>query len=222
MSILKHIVWLIVTAFFISSCATYSRKETECNLAKTEVNPVWDTEKLDEAFQFACDMGTNNLIVVTNGEIVKSMGELDKPLRLHSARKALLSAIVGQHVGTGPNQINLESTLAELGINDKPIPLTPLQQQAKVLHLIKSTSGINHPAAAEGGLMERDKNKRLGQKPNPPGIVWAFPACRTCRGRCRPENRPHFYVKTFVRWWVQQCDTGLDNPLFWADHAVVS
>jgi CubicO group peptidase (beta-lactamase class C family) len=86
----------------------------------------------------------------------------------------LLSAIVGQHVGTGPNQINLESTLAELGINDKPIPLTPLQQQAKVLHLIKSTSGINHPAAAEGGLMERDKDKRLGHKPNPPGTVWAY------------------------------------------------
>jgi len=174
MRTLKHIVWLIATAFIINGCATYSRNESECNLAKTEVNPVWDTEKLDEAFQFACDMGTNNLMVVTNGELVKSMGELDKPLRLHSARKALLSAIVGQHVGTGTNQINLESTLAELGINDKPIPLTPVQQQAKVLHLIKSTSGINHPAAAEGGLMERDKNKRLGQKPNSPGIVWAY------------------------------------------------
>jgi CubicO group peptidase (beta-lactamase class C family) len=100
--------------------------------------------------------------------------ELDKPLHLHSVRKALLSAIVGQHVGTGPNQINLESTLAELGINDKPNPLTPLQQQAKVLHLIKSTSGINHSAAAEGGLMERDKDKRLGNKPNLPGTVWAY------------------------------------------------
>ena len=126
MSILKHIVWLIVTAFISSSCATYSRNEAECNLAKTEDNPVWDAEKLDEAFKFACKLGSNNLIVATNGDVVKSMGELNKPLRLHSARKALLSAIVGQHVGTGPNQINLESTLAELGINDKPNPLTPL------------------------------------------------------------------------------------------------
>jgi CubicO group peptidase (beta-lactamase class C family) len=131
-------------------------------------------KKLDEAFKFACDLGSNNLIVVTNGEVVKSMGELDKPLHLHSVRKALLSAIVGQHVGMEPNQINLESTLAELGINDEPRPLTPFQQQAKVLHLIKSTSGINHPAAAEGGLMERDKNIRLGHKPNPPGTVWAY------------------------------------------------
>jgi len=174
MRVYKHIVGLIATAFIINSCATYSRNETECNLARTEVNPVWDAEKLDEAFQFACELGSTSLIVATNGEIVKSMGELDKPLYLHSVRKALLSAIVGQYVGTDPNQINLESTLAELKINDKPIPLTPLQQQTKVLHLIKSISGINHPAAGEAGLMEKEKDKRLGQKPNPPGTVWAY------------------------------------------------
>jgi hypothetical protein len=174
MGVFKHVVWLIAAAFIINGCATYYMKETECNLTKTKANPMWDAEKLDEAFQFACELGSTSLIVATNGEIVKSMGELDKPLYLHSVRKALLSAIVGQHVGTGPNKINLESTLAELGINDKPKPLTPLQQQAKVLHLIKSTSGINHPAAAEGGLMEGDKDKRLGHKPNPPGTVWAY------------------------------------------------
>ncbi|MBW1943668.1 MAG: serine hydrolase [Deltaproteobacteria bacterium] len=174
MRILKHVVWLIATAFIINGCATYCRNETECNLARTEANPVWDAEKLDEAFQFACELGSTSLIVATNGEVVRSMGELDKPLFLHSVRKAVLSAIVGQHVGTGPNQINLESTLAELKINDKPIPLTPLQQQTKVLHLIKSISGINHPAAGEAGLMEKEKDKRLGHKPNPPGTVWAY------------------------------------------------
>ena len=174
MRIFKQVVWLIATAIIINGCATHYMKETECNLTKTKVNPMWDAEKLDEAFQFACELGSTSLIVATDGEIIKSMGELDKPLYLHSVRKALLSAIVGQHVGTGPNKINLESTLAELGINDKPTPLAPLQQQAKVLHLIKSTSGINHPAAAEGGLMERDKDKRLGHKPNSPGTVWAY------------------------------------------------
>lgn len=174
MRILKHIVWLITTAFIINGCAIDSRNETECNLVRSEVNPVWDAKKLDEAFLFACDLGSKNLIVATNGEVVKSMGELDKPLRLFSVRKALLSAMVGQHLGTGPNQVNLDTTLAELGINDNPIPLTPLQQQAKVLYLIKSTSGINHPAAAESGLLEGDKDKRLGHKPNPPGTVWAY------------------------------------------------
>ena len=182
MRILKYVVWIVATSsiiviatvFIIIYWGTYSRNAIECNITRIEVSPVWDAEKLDEAFQFGCEMGSTSLIVVTNGEVVKSMGELDKPLFLHSVRKALLSAIVGQHVGTGPNQINIESTLEELEINDKPIPLTPLQQQAKVLHLIKSISGINHPAAAEGGLMEEEKNKRLGREPNPPGTVWAY------------------------------------------------
>jgi hypothetical protein len=115
MRIFKHVVWLIATALIINGCATYYMNETECNLTKSKVNPMWDAEKLDEAFQFACELGSTSLIVATNGEIVKSMGELGKPLYLHSVRKALLSAIVGQHVGTGPNKINLESTLAELG-----------------------------------------------------------------------------------------------------------
>jgi hypothetical protein len=76
--ILKHVVWLLATAFIISGCATYSRNETECNLARTEVNPVWNAEKLDEAFQFACELGSMNLIVATNGEVVKSI-QYEKP-----------------------------------------------------------------------------------------------------------------------------------------------
>ena len=63
---------------------------------------------------------------------------------------------------------------AELNINDKPNPLTSQQQLAKVLHLIKSISGINHAAAAEAGLMEAEKDRRLGHEPNPPGTVWAY------------------------------------------------
>ena len=73
-----------------------------------------------------------------------------------------------------PNQINLNSTLAELYINDSPNSLTELQQQATVLHLIKSISGINHKAAGEGGTMQPEKDRRLGHKPNPPGTIWAY------------------------------------------------
>ena len=61
----------------------------------------------------------------------------------------LLGALVGQHLGSGPGQIDLDATLAQLGIDDRPHPLTALQQQATVLHLIKSVSGINHAAAGE-------------------------------------------------------------------------
>jgi CubicO group peptidase (beta-lactamase class C family) len=173
MKIFFKFVWpFLLTLLFVGCTSIYDKKE--CILSQTKPTSAWDAQTLDEAFQLACNLGTTTLLVVTNGKIVKSLGELDKPLRVHSVRKALLSALVGQHVGKGPNQINLDSTLAELNLNDKPNPLTPLQQQAKVLHLIKSISGINHHAAAEGGLLQAEKDKRLGHEPNPPGTVWAY------------------------------------------------
>jgi CubicO group peptidase (beta-lactamase class C family) len=173
MKILRSGVGFVFATFLLLSCAsTYETRK--CVFSATESIPAWNEQKLDEAFQLACDLGTTTLMVVTNGDVVKSLGDLETPLYTHSARKALLNALVGQHLGTGPKQINLESTLAELNINDEPNPLTPLQQQAKVLHLIKSVSGINHEAAAEGGLFKKEKDKRLGHKPNPPGTIWVY------------------------------------------------
>ena len=173
MKIIRTLIWLILTILFLFGCASvYERKP--CIFSETKTGAVWDEQKLDNAFQFACESGTSTLMIVTDGKIVKSLGDLDEPLRVHSVRKALLSAIVGQHIGKKPGQINLNSTLAELDINDNPNPLTSKQQQAKVLHLIKSLSGINHAAAGEAGLMEAEKDRRLGHEPNPPGTVWAY------------------------------------------------
>ncbi|MBW2157894.1 MAG: serine hydrolase [Deltaproteobacteria bacterium] len=167
------ILAMVLGAALLSGCGP-KRNTTPCPLTPAETTSGWDVRNLDDAFQFACELGTTTLIVATNGEVVRSMGDLATPHRVHSVRKALLSALVGQHMGMGPMQINLESTLAELGIDDEPHPLTRQLKEAKVLHLIKSVSGINHAAAAEGGLMQKEKDRRLGQAPNIPGTKWAY------------------------------------------------
>jgi len=163
----------ILGAMFLSGCGAV-QNSTPCPLSPPKTTIGWDLRKLEEAFQFACELGTTTLIIATKGEVVHSMGDVATPHHVHSVRKALLNALVGQHIGTGPKQINLESTLAELGIDDEPHPLNELQKETKVLHLIKSVSGINHTAAAEGGLMQKDKDRRLGQAPNIPGTKWAY------------------------------------------------
>jgi len=163
----------ILGAALLSGCGTV-QNTTPCPLAPAEATAGWDVRKLDEAFRFACKLGTTTLIVAADGEVVRSMGDVAVPRRVHSVRKALLSALIGQHIGSGSKQINLERTLVELGIDDEPHPLNELQKTAKVLHLIRSVSGINHAAAAEGGLMQKDKDRRLGQAPNIPGTKWAY------------------------------------------------
>ena len=115
MKIVHTPVWLVLSILLLFGCASvYERKP--CIFSETKTGAGWDERKLDEAFQLACESGTATLMIITNGKVVKSMGELDVPLRVHSVRKALLSAIVGQHIGKGPGQINLNSTLAELNL----------------------------------------------------------------------------------------------------------
>ncbi|WP_394689620.1 serine hydrolase domain-containing protein [Hoeflea sp.] len=133
----------------------------------------WKPEALDAVFAYAATLSTDSMMIVTSGQLVAGFGDLSRPYNVHSIRKALLSAVVGQHVGAAPAQIHLEATLKQLGIDDTPQPLTDIQKTATVEHLLASRSGINHPAAAEAGLTS-DKDSRLGNGDNQPGTLWAY------------------------------------------------
>jgi CubicO group peptidase (beta-lactamase class C family) len=165
----RSAAWAAALGFGLNAMdSTSSRAETPAP------EPLgWTAAGLDRAFDYAKSLPTASLAIVTDGIVVRSMGDLTRRYDVHSVRKALLSAVVGQHLGPGPRQIDLDATLADLGIDDQPGPLTPKQRQAKVLHLIKSISGINHPAAAAAG-QQRDLDKRLGRNENVPGTIWAY------------------------------------------------
>lgn len=133
----------------------------------------WDPVRLDEVFAYAASLSTDSLMIITEGQILGAFGDIRARYHVHSIRKAFISALVGQHIGSGPGRIGLDATLQELGIDDSPNPLTPLQKTASVRHLLKSLSGINHAAAADAGLTA-EKDRRLGKKENEPGKVWAY------------------------------------------------
>ncbi|MGI9451778.1 MAG: serine hydrolase domain-containing protein [Geminicoccaceae bacterium] len=141
--------------------------------AETTERLGWKPSGLDAIFDHAASLSTDTLMIITDGEIVGMFGDIDKRYHTHSIRKAFLSSLIGQHVGPGEKQMRLDETLEELGIDDSPIPLTPLQKTATVLDLLKSISGINHPAAAEEGLLA-EKHRRLGDGENSPGTIWAY------------------------------------------------
>jgi len=135
---------------------------------------VWDVSKFDIIKQYLNEIGTSSFLLVTGDSTFLSYGNVEIPYNVHSIRKSLLSAIVGQHIGIGPHTINLESTLEDLGISDYPYPLTRSQQKAKVIHLIKSVSGINHTAAGEFEGWQSEKDNVMGTMPNEPGTIWAY------------------------------------------------
>ena len=122
----------------------------------------WSSEKLQQAREYYDTIDSAAVMVVYDGTVLAAWGEVDRRFPCHSVRKSLLSALYGIHVGNG--NIDLKKTLAELGIDDKP-PLTDAEKQACVGDLLKSRSGVFHPAAYETAKMKKNRPPRGSHKP---------------------------------------------------------
>ncbi|MCJ2089424.1 beta-lactamase family protein [Methylobacterium sp. E-005] len=108
-------------------------------------------------------------LILQGGLLVADWGDSARKVNVASVRKSLLSALYGIPVAAG--RIRLTSTLAELGIDDLPPGLTPLEQRATVRDLLMARSGIYHPAASETADMRR---KRPPRGSHAPGSFWYY------------------------------------------------
>lgn len=61
----------------------------------------WSAERLAQAQSFSRQIGSTAVVVVQHGAIVASWGDTDTNLLLNSARKSLLSALIGIAVAHG-------------------------------------------------------------------------------------------------------------------------
>lgn len=124
-------------------------------------------------------IGSAAFMALYDGQVFVSWGAVTRKYQLHSIRKPLLGALYGIAVGRG--QIDTGATLADLGIDDIPPSLTTEEQQARVIHLLKSQSGVYHEAAAETEDMAAQRPARGS---HPPGTFfwynnWDFNALGT-------------------------------------------
>lgn len=127
----------------------------------------WSSEKLQQAREYYDTLDSAAVMVVYDGAVLAAWGDVDRRFPCHSVRKSLLSALYGVHVGNG--NIHLKKTLAELDIDDNP-PLTDAEKQASIGELLKSRSGVYHPAAYETAKMK--KNRPPGGSHKPGEIFW--------------------------------------------------
>jgi CubicO group peptidase (beta-lactamase class C family) len=90
-------------------------------------------------------------------------GDVASPVNVASIRKTLLSALYGRCVDAG--EISLGATLAELGIDDSPPSLSPLEKQATVADLLRLRSGVYHPANYETPGAKAERPERGSHQP---------------------------------------------------------
>lgn len=98
------------------------------------------------AHAYAGEIGTDAYILMIDGEVIDSYGDLDAPYRLHSVRKSLLGLLYG--IAEARGEADLDATLGELGISDYS-PLSRTEASARVIDLLASRSGVHRSAVHE-------------------------------------------------------------------------
>ena len=113
----------------------------------------WSPTGLAVVDAIADEIGTAALMVVEGGDVVHERGAVTHRYMCHSIRKSLLSALFGISVAEG--QIDLSSTLAALGIDDKE-GLTDRERLASVNSLLMARSGVFPPDGVRIGRHDSD------------------------------------------------------------------
>jgi CubicO group peptidase (beta-lactamase class C family) len=129
----------------------------------------WDVEKLAEARGTARGAGSTAMMVIHRGRVVTSYGRPERISVVASVRKSLLSALYGIHVAAGT--IDTSTTLAELGIDDWEPALTAEEKRATIGDLLRSRSGIYHPAAS---TTDWERSQKPPRGSHTPGTYWSY------------------------------------------------
>jgi CubicO group peptidase (beta-lactamase class C family) len=109
-----------------------------------------------------------SVMAVHGDEVIAAFGDTAHKVNVRSVRKSLLSALYGVLIAEG--RISLASTLAELGVDDRP-SLTKTEQRATVRDLLMARSGVYHQAAYETSDMQ---TKRPDRGSHAPGEFWYY------------------------------------------------
>lgn len=120
-----------------------------------------------EVDTFVRTLDTTGLVVVKGGRIAYEYGDITQTSYLASARKSVLSMLYGRYVADGT--IRLEATLRDIGVSDVG-GLLPIEERAKVIHLITARSGVYHVASNDGDSLEYAPARGSQE----PGRYWLY------------------------------------------------
>jgi CubicO group peptidase (beta-lactamase class C family) len=129
----------------------------------------WSPQGLAAVKAFADHVGSTAGMIVQHGVIVDEWGDTEAKTPLFSVRKSLMSALIG--IAVARHQIDLNDTLAQLGIDDNAPALTPIEQRATVRDLLEARSGVYHPTVYETPWMQKIKPPRGSHAP---GEFWCY------------------------------------------------
>lgn len=123
----------------------------------------YSSKMLAELREFLASSDSDSLLLLHDGKVFFEWGDIRKKILVHSMRKALLNSLYG--IAVARRQIDIDRTLAELGVDDLPPRLSDAEKQATLRDVLMSRSGVYHPAAAEAESMIAARPERGSHAP---------------------------------------------------------
>jgi CubicO group peptidase (beta-lactamase class C family) len=162
------IVLSVIAMTFLSTCSRSSDSNGTSGSFPKSRTP-WSEENLAAAAAYAEEIGSAAVLVLHDGRVVFSFGDVKRKYMCHSIRKPFLGALYGRYVEKG--LIDITATLEELDIDDIPPSLTAAEKKATVRDLLLARSGVYHEAAGEVQSMSDARPER---ESHPPGTFFYY------------------------------------------------
>ncbi|TAL70084.1 MAG: class C beta-lactamase-related serine hydrolase [Bacteroidetes bacterium] len=167
---MRKIIYILIIHLFLGQNTNLYSDYPGNNwlMYKTPEEAGWSSDKLKDAKKLYKQMNASAVMVIYEGNVLLSYGDVNRRYLVHSIRKSILSALFGIHVESG--RIDINKTLEEIGFDEKD-SLTNLEKQAKIIDLLKARSGVYIPAANETESMKKNRPVRGSHKP---GDFWCY------------------------------------------------
>ena len=154
--------WLTLSILLLSQIFAQEVSQTWAQY-QNPAHAGFSVEKLTQAKDYWETINSAAFMVILDGKVLVSWGDIKRRYMCHSVRKSFLSALMGIYVEK--DIINLDKTMADLGINDTH-GLSEVEKTATIRDLLKARSGVYHPAAYETEAMKRIRPMRGTHKPD--------------------------------------------------------
>lgn len=154
---------LVVTVLLLNNFVCSQNPEENWKKYKHIEQSGFSLEKLAIAKAYYDSLNSSAFLIIQNGKVVADWGDINRRFIIHSTRKGILNSLYGIYSENGT--IDLNRTIGEIGITDKD-SLSELEKSAKIIHLLKSRSGIYHKAAAEPSWVDDYRPERNSVQPD--------------------------------------------------------
>ena len=152
----------------------------------------YSTARLEAMRGWLKTQDTASMMVVVQGRVIFSYGDVSHTSKVASVRKSVLAMLYGKYVAD--NTIDLDKTVVQLGLEDKG-PFLSFESQATLVQLLASRSGIylpvrSHPETLSPGDQGRFMPPRESEYPGTHFVYnnWDFNAAGTAFEKLTGKN----------------------------------